>query len=77
MLNNFPPRIVNWISSDEGLFADCVEVESDEKQDFRLLMDLTNEYSLDQIVDKPTRERATDNKGGRGKRKESHSRNQS
>ena len=57
VFNNFPPRIVNWISSDEGLFADCVEVESNEKQGFQLLMDLTNEYSLDQIVDKPTRER--------------------
>ena len=53
---NLPPRIVKWVYSDEGLFANYVEGESDEKQGFHLLMDLTNEYSLDQIVDKPTRE---------------------
>ena len=53
---NFPRRIVDWVSSDEGLFADYVEGESDEKQGFKLLLDLANEHSLDQIVDKPTRE---------------------
>ena len=53
---NFPPRIVNWVSSDEGLFADYIEGESDEKHGFQLLLDLTNEYSLDEIVNKPTRE---------------------
>ena len=52
---NFPPRIINWVSSDEGLFADYVEGESDEKQGFQLFLDLANEYSLDRIVDKPTR----------------------
>ena len=53
---NFPPRIVDWVPSDEGLFADYVEGESDEKQGFQLLLNLANDHSLDQIVDKPTRE---------------------
>ena len=53
---NFPLRIVDWVSGDEGLFADYVEGASDEKQGFQLLMDITNEYSVDQIDEKPTTE---------------------
>ena len=38
---NFPCRIMNWESSNERLFADYVEGEYGQKQDFQLALDFT------------------------------------
>ena len=51
---NFPERVVSWISSEEGVIADAKEGSSEEKTAFKLLMDLANDYKLEQLVDKPT-----------------------
>ena len=40
-----------------GVFGKYSEGENDEKQALQLLMELTNDYSLTQMVDKPTREK--------------------
>ena len=55
---NFPPRIVLWVNSDSGIFADQKEGYSNEKIAFKMFMDMINNFNLEQLVDKPTRENA-------------------
>ena len=52
---NFPPTVVNWIDSDEGIIAHAMPGQTDQKTAFELLIELTNEYGLQQQVSKPTR----------------------
>ena len=54
---SFPLRIVIWMKSHNGLFANYHEGSTDkDKRSFRLLLDHANEYSLTQTVDKPARQ---------------------
>ena len=53
---NFPPGILKWEKSQQGLYPVVKPGKTDDqKEACRLLIDLVNEYSLFQIVDKPTR----------------------
>ena len=55
---NFPPHVVSWLKSDQGLFPDVKSGDIDsQKEACRLLVDLMDKFSLTQIVDKPTREK--------------------
>ena len=54
---NFPPRVVQWIKTPEGIFADFKEGDTDEKAAFQILQDLVNDLNMEQLVDKPTRQR--------------------
>ena len=57
---NFPPSVVQWEKSDEGLFPHVHDGDNDsQKEGCRILVDLMNRFSLTQIVDKRTRERNT------------------
>ena len=53
---NFPPRVVEWIKTDDGIFADTQEGVTDEKEGFKILYDLANAVNLEQLVDAPTRD---------------------
>ena len=53
---NFPLRVVEWIKSDAGIFADAKEGTTDEKAAFQVLSDLAIDFNLEQLVDKNTRE---------------------
>ena len=52
---NFPKKIVNWKDTDLGLVADYTEGESIQKKAFDLLIQLTEEYQMEQLVSQPTR----------------------
>ena len=52
---NFPPNIVTWVKSDNGLIASYIEGGSDKKMAFETLITITEESALEQIIDKPTR----------------------
>ena len=54
---NFPKKIVNWRESDLGLVADFTEGEDIQKKAFDLLIQLTDEYQMEQLVSQPTRGR--------------------
>ena len=58
---NFPDRIVKWdkTMTGFGLTADYSEGESQEKKAFELLLNLSEDFDLDQIVDKPTHKENT------------------
>ena len=53
---NFNPTVVTWVKSADGLFPDIRTGSTEEKLGFQLLYDIMNEYRLEQLVDKPTRE---------------------
>jgi len=53
---NFHPKVVEWIRCDEGIFPDIKPGNTDEKLALQLLLDFTNDFELEQIVDEPTRE---------------------
>ena len=55
---NFPDRIVEWIPSNDGVFAVAKEGVTDEKMAFQILQELAIDFGLEQLVDKPTRENA-------------------
>lgn len=52
---NFPPDLVTWIVSDDGIFANPIPGNSEGKKAFRLLADLIADMGLEQLVDQPTR----------------------
>ena len=52
---NFPPTVVRWEKSEEGMFANATGGNTDEKIAFQLLTDITNKYEMLQMVDNPTR----------------------
>ena len=52
---NFPKKIVEWKDSDLGLVADFTEGESIQKRAFDLLLSLTEDYQMEQLVSQPTR----------------------
>ena len=54
---NFNSKIVKWIRTEEGLCPDASEGHTDLHRGFQLLSDLAIEFGLEQVVDKPTRER--------------------
>ena len=55
---NFPSRVVEWILSKDGIFPDIKGGVTDEKVAFQTLQELTTSFSLEQMVDQPTREKA-------------------
>ena len=55
---NFPAHIVEWIKSEEGVFPFPKDGKTEEKIGFSLLSDLCNEFRLEQLVDRNTREKA-------------------
>ena len=52
---NFPKEIVEWIESEEGIFAHQAPGNSPHKQAFELLLQLVIEFNLSQHIAKPTR----------------------
>ena len=52
---NFPEHVVEWNISKEGVFPNQKVGSSDEKIAFGLLLDLCDEFGLEQLVDKKTR----------------------
>ena len=54
---NFPRDIVMWEKIDSGTVPNYQDGLTEEKRAFQLLLDLTEEFDLEQIVDKPTRGR--------------------
>ena len=52
---NFTPNVVVWETSDNGLVPNYKAGEADEKRAFQLLLDLVEDLELEQVVDKPTR----------------------
>ena len=52
---NFPKDIVEWIESEEGIFAHQAPGHRPQKVAFDLLMQLANEFNLTQTVSRPTR----------------------
>ena len=54
---NFNSAVVNWEKSDHGLLPNFTEGASDQYRGFQLLLDLVEEFALEQMVDKPTRKK--------------------
>ena len=52
---NFPERVLEWVQGEHGVYPDPKSGDTDEKVAFRLLTDLVDEFNLEQLVDKPTR----------------------
>ena len=52
---NFPPKVVKWVVTDDCVFPDPLDGDTDQKAAFQLFQDLMDKFSLDQIVNKPTR----------------------
>ena len=52
---NFPKNIVEWKDSQHGLIADYSPGISIQKRAFEHLLELTEEYQLEQVVNQPTR----------------------
>jgi exonuclease III len=56
---NFPPDIVKWKRAGHVVFPDPCDGITNQKQAYHILQDFADEFNLDQLVDKPTRERNT------------------
>ena len=56
---NFPPPIVQWKRSALGVIADFAEGDSIQKSAFEMLLSMTEDHQLDQIVTLPTRGKNT------------------
>ena len=56
---NFPPRVVKWTKTPDGVFADFKEGNTNEKAAFQILQDTVTDLNMEQLVDKPTRKKNT------------------
>ena len=56
---NFPPREVKWVNNEEGFLPNIKLDNKPEKVALNLLLDLTNNFSLEQIGSRNTREENT------------------
>ena len=52
---NFPPEVVDWIQSEEGVFANVAPGQSTGKRAFRLLNELVEKMGMEQLVNQGTR----------------------
>ena len=55
---NFPEVIVRWVSTEDGLIADPIAGNDRRKLAFDILQELAIDFGIEQIVGKPTREKA-------------------
>jgi len=56
---NFPANVVEWIATEQGLIPNRKDGNSEEKLALGSLIGITNQFHLEQMVDKPTRAAAT------------------
>ena len=54
---NFPSRIVKWVRTENGVIGNAEEGNDRQKIAYGILSELAVEFEMEQMVDKPTRER--------------------